>query len=256
MEFIFSFFYGLVQGLTEFLPISSSGHLLLFDLVFGTSESSLLLVLTVHVATVLAIFFVFFKDLKKLSLVKSKNSQKLLLHIFIALVPLLFTGVFLKGFVEELFDFRVVPFGFLLTAFFLLSLFLPLKKEKVSLTQMPLYFSFLIGLFQCLAVLPGFSRSGWTIGLALHLGLKPREAAYFSFLISIPAILGSAMLELLSHPSDFEFSFSLLISFFSSLVFGVLALLLVLRLVKQTQFYLFAFYLIPLSLGLFFMIDF
>lgn len=259
-------FLGFLQGITEFLPISSSGHLFLMEQILKTNQTSLSLILLLHTATLLSVLAVFYKDIKSFifDIKKNKNFQ-LFIKLAISLIPLLFVGLFLKSFVEQSFEKNTVALGFLSSGLLLLSLFF-IKKKNLSLEEMSLFQAFLIGLAQAVAVLPGFSRSGWTIAIGLYCGLAPRTAVYFSFLISLPAIAGSSFVDLalylskkpetvnsslLSLISEFELPISLLLSFFVAFSSGFLSLLLVLKMVQTEKFYSFSFYLLPLSVLVF-----
>ena len=250
-------FLGLVQGVTEFLPVSSSGHLFLMEKILNHRETSLSFVLLLHTATLLAVLTVFFRDIKSFvfGIGKKKNLQ-LFFKLCLALVPLFFVGLFLRSFVQQSFEKNTVAFGFLSTGLLLFSLFF-IKRKNQSLEKMSFLQAFLIGLSQALAVFPGFSRSAWTIATGLYCGLSPRSAVYFSFLISLPAIAGSAVFDLAGqlskNPELFNAAFtssttiSLSLPFVAAFTSGLLSLLLVLKMVQSQKLFLFAFYLLPLS---------
>ena len=258
-------FLGFLQGITEFLPISSSGHLFLIEQILKTNQTSLSFILLLHIATLLSVLAVFSKDIKSFifSIQKKKNLQ-LLTKLIISLIPLCFVGLFFRSFVEQSFEKNTVASGFLSSGLLLLSLFF-IKKKNLSLEKMNLFQAFLIGLAQAVAVLPGFSRSGWTIAMGLYCGLTPRAAVYFSFLISLPAIAGSSMVDLVLYlskkpepvnanllsTSEIDFSLSLLFAVFIAFLSGFFSLLLVLKMVQTKKFYFFSFYLLPLSLLVF-----
>ena len=244
------FFSGLLQGLTEFLPISSSGHLFLLEKFLHFTEDPLSFFLVLHGATALSILLVFFKDLKQLSFsIQKKENQLLILKILTALVPLIFVGLLFQSNLEKYgFQEWVVGLGFLLTGLLLFtppSLFK--NRQAGELKDLSFPVAFAIGLAQTLAVLPGFSRSGWTIAVGLLLGLKSRAAVSFSFLIALPAIFGSCLVFFLQEGGIRIFSGELLWAFVTAFISGTLSLLLVLTLVRQRKFYIFGFYLIPLG---------
>ena len=245
-----NFFLGLLQGLTEFLPVSSSGHLFLLARFFKTPQETFFLVLTVHGATLLSIVTVFRKDLKSLFVLKDSS---LLLKVVVALAPLFFTGLFFKSFVAKSFQEGFVSIGFLATGVFLLSL---LFKRQASNEPLTFLRAFLIGMIQAFCVLPGFSRSGWTIGAGILLGLSPQRAAFFSFLIALPAIAGALLVEGLTQTFSgsgaevVSLSGGLILAFCTAYISGIFALLVVLKLLHQKKFYLFGLYLIPLGLYL------
>ncbi|MCY4512808.1 MAG: hypothetical protein OXB86_03890 [Bdellovibrionales bacterium] len=248
-------FSGLLQGITEFLPISSSGHLFLLERWLQFSENPLSFFLVLHGATALSIILVFSKDLTKLSLsLQKKETFLLILKILIALFPLIVVGLFFQTTLEkEGFQDWIVGLGFLLTG---LLLFVPPSLFKLRLTkelkEISFPAAFIIGLIQALTVLPGFSRSGWTITAGLLLGLNPRAAVTFSFLIALPAILGSCAVVFLQQGGISGFSGEMIWAFTAAFISGTLSLLLVLKLVQQKKFYLFGFYLIPLGCYLLF----
>ena len=253
-------FLGFLQGITEFLPVSSSGHLFLMEQVLKSDKLSLSFVLVLHLATFFSVFVVFFKEIKVLIFgIQKKENFQLFLKLVVSLIPLLFIGLFFKSFVQQSFEKNTVALGFLSSGLLLFSLFF-VRKKDMSLKQMSFFQAFLIGLSQSLAVLPGFSRSGWTIATGLYCGLSPRSAVYFSFLISLPAIAGSFLMDFLFSENvnkinfqflfDLEF-FSLSLAFLTSFLSGLLALFLVLRMVQSKKLYLFSFYLLPLSVLVF-----
>lgn len=253
--------YGLFQGATEFLPVSSSGHLFLMDWILNGESSSLTFVLFLHLATFLVICLVFFKDIGNfLWNLKTRQNQILFLKLLVSLIPLVIVGLFLRSFVQQSFEKNTVALGFFSTALLLSSLFFIKRKDR-SLEEMSFFHAFLIGLSQSLAVLPGFSRSAWTIATGLYCGLSPRWAVYFSFLISLPAIFGSVLVEfvfyeskdpqMLTSLSSFSEWGFLSLSFFSAFFSGLFCLLLVIKMVQSQKLYLFAFYLFPLSLFVF-----
>ena len=164
---------------------------------------------------------------------------------------------FFKPFVEQSFQKNIVAFGFLSSGLLLFSLFFK-KTKNSALEKISFRTAFLIGLAQALAVFPGFSRSAWTIAAGLYSGLAPRAAVYYSFLISLPAILASIFMDLLSKKlktssEDFftglwDLNLSFWLSFFLAFLSGFISLLMVLKLVQADKLQLFSFYLLPLGL--------
>ncbi|MBP5214089.1 MAG: undecaprenyl-diphosphate phosphatase [Bacteroidales bacterium] len=266
MDYIHALIFGLVQGLTEYLPVSSSGHLELGQRLLGVhSEDSLLFDITVHVATVLStlvvlrkeviwIFEGLFSPLKPKTVQTSEgwlsrlsDSQQYALKIVISMIPIGIVGVFAKDWVEEAFsNLYVVPCCLLVTAMLLaLTHYVrPREKEIISLKD-----AFIIGLAQAVAVLPGLSRSGSTIATGLLLGVKKESLAQFSFLMVIPPILGEALLEgikLAKNPEDFQWQV-LAVGFVAAFVSGCLACKLMIALVKKCQLIWFAVYCLIVS---------
>ncbi|MBC6415007.1 MAG: undecaprenyl-diphosphate phosphatase [Bdellovibrionales bacterium] len=250
---IFALLLALLQGITEFLPVSSSGHLFLLEQLLNKKTLSLSFVLLVHLGTCFSVCLVFFKDIKKLFYDFIKKEQSFFYKFCISLFPSILLGLFFRSWVEESFHKKGVAFGFLISGLLLGSLFfLPIKRK--SLKELTFLDAFCIGCMQALAIFPGFSRSALTITTALYCGLSARSAVLFSFLISLPVILGSSLVNIFSPSfenlkgSTLELSLSFSLSFIS----GIISLLIVLKLVKSDKLYLFCFYLIPLSFFVFF----
>lgn len=204
---------GLLQGLTEYLPVSSSGHLTIAASLFGIDgEENLTFTIAVHVATVLSTLVILWKEivwiLKGLVDTKSlrhdgklNEAQRYTLAILVSMIPVGIVGVFFKDYVEEVFGAGLLIVGccLLITACLLIFSYYahPRQKKEVSIKD-----AFIIGLAQAVAVLPGVSRSGSTIATGLILGNKKERLAQFSFLMVIPPILGEAMLDILKAMKD------------------------------------------------------
>ena len=261
MDSLHALLLGLVQGLTEYLPVSSSGHLELGQRLLGVhGEDSLLFDITVHVATVLStlvvlrkeVFWIFgglFKPLKPAgtppqedALSRFTDEQKYAIKILISMIPIGIVGVLMKDWVEAAFNgVHVVPVCLLVTAVLLTLTFYIRPKEKKEISLLD---AFIIGCAQAVAVLPGLSRSGSTIATGLLLGVKKADLAQFSFLMVIPPILGEALLEglkLMKEPETMEWQ-PLLIGFVAAFVSGCLACKVMIALVKKCQLIWFAIY--------------
>ena len=264
MTQIDAFIIGLVQGLSEFLPISSSGHLVVFQDLLGFKEHSLLLDIVVHVGTVLSILTIYrrtillvLKDiLKSIKSKASTNGLYLFLIIILANIPTGLIGIFLKSKFESLFsNFTAVGFAFFFTAFLL---FLTKKKNNEQNIDMNDFSNIkeispkkalIIGVAQGLAITPGLSRSGSTIATAILLGIPRNAAALFSFLMSVPAILGAAVLQIKDlEASDNSYLLFLLTGLISSYLFGLFGLSVVLKFVRKGRLEIFSFYLIMMGL--------
>ncbi|MBO4430764.1 MAG: undecaprenyl-diphosphate phosphatase [Bacteroidaceae bacterium] len=201
MEWIEALILGIVQGLTEYLPVSSSGHLQIGQHLLGVNEvGGLTFDIVVHVATVLATLVVLwnevvwiFKGLFKWE-GRINEEQKYALNILISMIPIGIVGLFFKDYIDEIFQGSLMIVGVcLFVTAFLLALthfYRPQEREHIS----PLH-AFIIGIAQALAVLPGLSRSGSTIATGLLLGNSRQKLAQFSFLMVIPPILGEALLD-------------------------------------------------------------
>lgn len=179
---------GLVQGLTEFLPVSSSGHLILVQAFFGIESPGVLLEILMHVGTLAAVMFVFWRDI--FAMLKKPFSKPVYLLV-LATIPAVLATLLLGDFMDTLFAGKLLGVGFLLTALALTwADFIPEKKGKVGYRN-----ALIMGLAQALAIMPGLSRSGSTIVGGLFSGVDRRSAAKFSFLMSIVAIFGSTVLS-------------------------------------------------------------
>lgn len=192
---------GLIQGLTEYLPVSSSGHLTIGATFFGIGGAdNLAFTVAVHVATVLSTLVVLWTEidwiLKGLFKFQMNAETKYVLNILVSMIPVGVVGLFFKDYVEDVFGSGLLIVGIclLLTATLLAFSYYskPRQKENISLKD-----AFIIGLAQACAVLPGLSRSGSTIATGLLLGNKKEKLAQFSFLMVIPPILGEALLDVL-----------------------------------------------------------
>lgn len=242
---------GLLQGLTEYLPVSSSGHLAIGSALFGIrGEESLSFTILVHIATVLSTLVVLWKEIawifKGLFRFEMNDETRYVLNIVVSMIPVGIVGVFFKDTVENIFGSGLLIVGcmLLLTALLLAFSYYakPRQKEKISLRD-----AFIIGLAQACAVMPGLSRSGSTIATGLLLGNKKEHLAQFSFLMVIPPILGEALLDLLkmmhgeSLGGDIPAS-SLAIGFVAAFVSGCLACKWMINIVKKGKLIYFAIY--------------
>jgi undecaprenyl-diphosphatase len=240
---------GIVQGLTEFLPVSSSGHLLLSKEILGIENNGgTTFEVLVHAATVLSTLTVFRNDIAKLlaGLFKLKYNRETeyILKIAVSMLPVMVVGLFFKDEVEALFGEGLVLVGsmLVLTAVLLLfSHFAPKGEKPISYSN-----AFVIGLAQACAVLPGLSRSGSTISTGLLLGNSRNEVARFSFLMVLVPILGEAFLDLLggkfSPAASGIAAFPLITGFVGAYISGLFACKLMIKLVSQVKLYWFAIY--------------
>lgn len=192
---------GLIQGLTEYLPVSSSGHLTIGQEVLGVSGSdNLIFDVVVHVATVLSTLVILWKEIvwifKGLFKFRWNDETRYTVNILVSMIPVGIVGVFFKDYVEEIFGsgLFIVAYFLMVTALLLTFSYYakPRQKEKISLRD-----AFIIGIAQAAAVMPGLSRSGSTIATGLILGNKKEKLAQFSFLMVIPPILGEALLDVI-----------------------------------------------------------
>lgn len=234
-----------VQGLTEFLPVSSSGHLLLVEQLFGVSENLMLLNLFLHISTLLAVVIVYRKTIW---LICKKPFQPLSFKLLIATICSVFLAFAYKLSKIENVITKIYPFGFLLTSILLLSCHLFQKRATaVSAGEISYKNSVLVGLVQGVAVVPGLSRSGSTISSLILTGHDETKASEFSFLLSIPIIVGGFVLELLKiDKSSFilqDFSvISYIFAFLLTFVVSIIALKLTIKFLKKQKFILFSVY--------------
>ena len=242
---------GLIQGLTEYLPVSSSGHLAIGSALFGIEgEENLAFTIIVHVATVLSTLVILWKEIewifKGLFKFQMNDETRYVINIIVSMIPIGIVGVFFKDKVEAIFGsgLLVVSCCLLVTAL-LLSFsyyYKPRQKEKISLKD-----AFIIGLSQACAVLPGLSRSGTTIATGLLLGNSKEKLAQFSFLMVIPPILGEALLDALKMMKGEDIAgdipaISLIVGFLAAFVSGCVACKWMINIVKKGKLIYFAIY--------------
>ena len=242
-------FLGIIQGVTEFLPISSSGHLEIVKALFGNEsigKESLFLTLVLHFGTALSTMVVFRKEIKEILLgvfsFKPNEKRELAIKIVISMIPAAFIGLFFQEQIEMLFAQNLILVGIMLlvtaASLFLADLFKNTKKGVSFLN------AFLVGIIQAIAVLPGISRSGFTISSAILLGIDREKAARFSFLMVLPLIFGSmakTALDLKAIPENINPS-SLLLGFIFAFISGILACNWMISMVKKSQLKYFGFY--------------
>ncbi|MBN2652867.1 MAG: undecaprenyl-diphosphate phosphatase [Spirochaetales bacterium] len=262
MSLLQSFLLGILQGIAEFLPISSSGHLAIAKDFMEIPDVPALYDVILHFATLLVII-IFFRDIiwrllkvffRFISGKKQASDKDDLNMIFAVLIGTLLTVVF--GVIYEKFDIEKklgieFVYGlFIFTGLILLST-LFVKKNREKRNYIRLSDGFITGLAQCVAILPGVSRSGSTISASLLSGIDRAKAGEFSFVLSVPAICGALILKLITEGSSLADSVSfnaILIGFVASFFSGFVALALLMKLIKSGRFYLFSIYLIPLGI--------
>jgi undecaprenyl-diphosphatase len=246
MEWYQAFIFGLVQGLTEFLPVSSDGHLEIVKYFFGGIEDSFLFTVAVHGATVLSILVVFWREILQLfrGVLKFQMNTETdyTLKLVVSMIPVLIVGLTMSDFVESLFNGNMTFTGsmMLVTALFL-TLGHFAKKRLLNITYGG---AFIMGIAQALAVLPGLSRSGSTISTGLMMGYKKEEITRFSFLMVIVPIIGGNFLEILKmEKGSIDFVFvPLVIAFITAFVSGYVACRWMVSLVNKGKLYWFAIY--------------
>ena len=251
MDWLEALILGIVQGLTEYLPVSSSGHLAIGSYLFGLNgEDNLAFTVLVHVATVLSTFVVLWSEiawiLKGLFKFKMNEETKYFLNILVSMIPIGIVGVFFKDKVEEIFGRGLLIVGIMLLVTAALLIFSyyakPRQKEKISWKD-----ALIIGIAQACAVMPGLSRSGSTIATGLMLGNKKESLAQFSFLMVIPPILGEALLDTLKMVKGEEAfgsleALPLVVGFIAAFVSGCLACKWMINIVKKGKLLWFGVY--------------
>jgi len=249
MNVIEAIILGIIQGLAEFLPISSSGHLALGHHFFGLQEEGLLFSIVVHVATLVPVFVVFWKDIWA---ILRRPFRKITLMLIVATVPAAIVGFFFEDAVEAVFStLTYLSIGFLFTGIILL-ISDRFKKGKKTTETMSWLDTVIMGIAQAIAIMPGISRSGTVIVAALSRGVERAEAAKFAFLMSIPIILGATVLQVFNvargdiYLGDINFvAFGA--GFASAAVSGYLAIKLMLAAVRKAKFSYFAIYVLSLA---------
>ena len=257
MSWIEALILGLIQGLTEYLPVSSSGHLTIGSALFGIEgEENLAFTITVHVATVFSTLFILWKEVswlfKGVLKFQMNEETRYMLNIIVSMIPVGIVGVFFKDQVETAFGSGLTIVGcmLLLTATLLAFSYYakPRQKEKISLLD-----AFIIGLAQACAVMPGLSRSGSTIATGLLLGNKKENLAQFSFLMVIPPILGEALLDVIKIIGGENVMgdippVSLIVGFLAAFVSGSIACKWMIDIVKKGKLIYFAIYCVVAAL--------
>lgn len=252
MSWLEALILGMIQGLTEYLPVSSSGHLAIGSALFGIQgEDNLTFSIVVHVATVLSTLVILWKEVdwifRGLFKFQMNDETKYVINIIISMIPIGIVGLFFKDKVEEIFGSGLFIVGLMLLVTATLLAFSyyakPRTKEHISMKD-----AFIIGLAQACAVLPGLSRSGSTIATGLLLGDKKEKLAQFSFLMVIPPILGEALLDGLkivkgAAEANADVSLvALIVGFLSAFVFGCIACKWMIDIVKKGKLIYFAVY--------------
>ena len=254
MDWFQALILGIVQGLTEYLPVSSSGHLAIFQEFFGidSGEEKLAFTVLLHVATVLSTIFILWKEIvwifKDLFKFEWNEGTKYAVNILISMIPVGIVGLFFKDKVEAIFGngLLVVGICLLITAALLAFSYFAKPRERENIS--PLH-AFVIGIAQALAVLPGLSRSGSTIATGLLLGNKKERLAQFSFLMVIPPILGEALLDVkevaeqgVSTAFNGISPLAVVVGFLSAFIIGCLACKWMINIVKKGKLIWFAVY--------------
>jgi len=232
---------GAIQGFTEFLPISSSGHLVLGQFFLGIKQPGNEFEILVHLGTLFSVLIIFFNDIKSIILnIYDKRNHHFLIFLFIGTLPAVLIGFCFKDSIENLFENpKAVSVALLFTGIILLgSVF-----SNKSIGNRTYLQGFFIGCAQAISIIPGISRSGMTICTALFLGLSPSEAARVSFLLAIPTIIGAGLLKVFDIQTNSSLSIDVVIGgFLSSFVIGLLSLHWLLGWLEKGKLHWFGFY--------------
>ena len=254
MDIFEALILGIIQGLTEFLPVSSSGHLEITKAIFGVdAESSFSFSVAVHGATVLSTIVVFWQEIVRLIRgtleFKYNEETRYILKIGISLIPVMIVGLFFKDKVESYYNGNIVFVGFmLLITAGLLVLGSVIKGSKRSINYLD---AFVIGIAQALAVLPGISRSGATISTGLLIGNNRNELARFSFLMVLIPVIGANLIEILGGDLRAENTVGpaiLIAGFVSAFITGYMACRWMINIVKRGKLYWFGIYCLILGI--------
>ncbi|HJM12420.1 MAG TPA: undecaprenyl-diphosphate phosphatase [Candidatus Marinimicrobia bacterium] len=243
MDIIDALILGSLQGMTEFLPVSSSGHLVLGQHFLGLSLPGNFFEVLVHLGTLCSVLVVFRTEILKLiQSIKSAESKIMLSALVIGTIPAVLIGLSMKDKISQLFENPLaVSFSLILTGIWLvMTKWFVNQQSNINLKN-----GFLIGCAQAIAIIPGISRSGATIGVAMLLGISPEKAAKFSFLLAIPAIAGAGLLTAIDIDPALVSSLSsgtIIVAFFSSFLVGWAALTWLLKLISKGQFHWFGLY--------------
>ena len=253
MSVIHAFLFGIIQGLTEFIPVSSTAHLLIGQQLFGipANDAMFSFLVIVQMGTIVSLFVFYRKDLLSIAKAtlgfrRSTPERNLGFYIIVATIPALLAGYLLKDAVETLFEQPMLQASVrLFTAAVLLALAEWLTKKDRNLNSMTWLDALLIGLMQVIAVFPGASRSGTTISGAMFLGFDRPSAARFAFLMSVPVMLaagGYEMLDVIKMPNLGEFLPLLAVGFVTAAIVGWFAIKWLIDYLSKHSLYVFAAY--------------
>jgi len=260
MDILQGIIIGIVQGLTEFLPVSSSAHLIFAQEFLGVNQPGIAFDVLLHLGTLIAVISYFFKDIIEmikaffgsiLDIFKGKFKEgfkedpykKLAWMVIIGTIPVGIMGILFKSEIEAIFSSLTIPALFLLITGVLLYVSQRVNVGQKDIKDSSIKEAILVGIGQACALIPGLSRSGTTIATGLLIGLDKEFAAKFSFLLAIPAILGATVTQLDEIGTGIDANLiPYILGFFAALISGYLAISILLKLIKEKNLDIFAFY--------------
>jgi len=260
MDIIQAIIIGIVQGLTEFLPISSSAHLIFIQELLGVEQANLAFDVLLHFGTLIAVIGYYYKDIIKMikaffssiaDIFRGKFKQgfredqykKLAWMVIIGTVPVAIVGILFNDEIEAAFQTVTIPAFFLLITGLLLYTSQRINIGNRSIEKTGIKDSIIVGIGQALAIIPGLSRSGTTIASGLYLGFDKEFAAKFSFLLAIPAILGATLVQLKDIGTGLDSNLTAYVfGFLAALISGYIAISLLLKLIREKSLDVFAYY--------------
>ena len=260
MDILQGIIIGIVQGLTEFLPVSSSAHLIFAQEFLGVNQPGIAFDVLLHLGTLIAVISYFFKDIIEmikaffgsiLDIFKGKFKEgfkedpykKLAWMVIIGTIPVGIMGILFKSEIEAIFSSLTIPALFLLITGVLLYVSQRVNVGQKDIKDSSIKEAILVGIGQACALIPGLSRSGTTIATGLLIGLDKEFAAKFSFLLAIPAIMGATLVHLKDIGAGFDANLiSYVLGFLAALISGYLAISILLKLIKEKSLDIFAFY--------------
>lgn len=255
MSYLEAIILGVIQGLTEFLPVSSSGHLEIANALFGIKEGdNLMFAVAVHGATVLSTIVVFWREICRLFVglfrFEMNPETQFIINIVISMIPVAIVGLFFKDYVESLFTSNMLLVGsMLIVTSILLALSGRIGKRNQSITPRS---AFMMGVAQSVAVLPGLSRSGSTISTGLMMGVKADEVAKFSFLMVLAPIIGINILDIIKFsatPGDSMAMGTIIAGSIAAFITGTLACSFMVKVVKRGKLKWFSIYCLVVGVG-------
>ena len=256
MDWIQAFILGVIQGLTEFLPISSSGHLILAQHFLNIEASGVLLEVILHLGTLAAILIYYYNDIKQLLqyfIKNQENARTYIMYLIIATIPTLCAGLFFIDIIEATFTPSTVKWMLMVTGLVVGATYFFQNRPK---REIMVKTALCIGFAQIFSLLPGISRSGLTISVALMMGIQHEKAAKFAFFMSIPVLMGAGFLHIFTIDTQVDISMQpLIVGFISSAVTGYLVINWLLSVISRGKYYLFSLYCFTISLLAFTLIN-